>query len=196
MSAVSVVLHPGTNCMSPDTSRMVLDAPSNQGAHQGKRAAETQAQQYDEQPEGLEPRMAGIDSVRRPSPSIQVRCSTTKVEVTIDIGTLNLPCAARILRTSPSPVGLPLRSCWPGPMANREVLWRVNGTRGVMVNQMPLSQIAHASAVDRHLGKACYEDADNTASRFALTHVSNVCGLFPVRSSTTLVTLPKLSRPS
>jgi hypothetical protein len=71
---------------------MVLDAPSNQGAHQGKRAAETQAQQYDEQPEGLEPRMAGIDSVRRPSPSIQVRCSTTKVEVTIDIGTLNLPC--------------------------------------------------------------------------------------------------------
>jgi hypothetical protein len=64
VSAVSVVLHPGTNCISPDTSRMVLDAPSNQGAHQGKRAAETQAQQYDEQPEGLEPRMAGIDSVR------------------------------------------------------------------------------------------------------------------------------------
>jgi hypothetical protein len=35
VSAVSVVLHPGTNCISPDTSRMVLDAPSNQGAHQG-----------------------------------------------------------------------------------------------------------------------------------------------------------------
>src|SRR5258705_8280129 len=59
-----------------------------------------------------------------------------------------------------------------------------------------LSQIAHASTRNRHLGKSCYVDADNTASRFALTHVSNVCGLFPVRSSTTLVTLPKLSRPS
>src|SRR5258705_1607956 len=93
MSAVLVVLHSGTSCMSPDTSRMVLDTPSNQGAHQGKRAAETQAQQYDEQPEGLETRMAGIDSVRRPSPSIQVRCSKIKVGVPIDIGTANFPCS-------------------------------------------------------------------------------------------------------
>ena len=79
--------------MSPDISRMVLDAPSNQGVHQGTRAAEMQAQQYDEQPEGLEARMAAFDSVRRPSPSIQVRRSTTKVGVTIDIGTLNFPCS-------------------------------------------------------------------------------------------------------
>jgi hypothetical protein len=70
---------------------MVVDVPSNQGVHQGTRAAEMQAQQYDEQPEGLEARMAAFDSVRRPSPSIQVRCSTAKVEVTIDIGTLNFP---------------------------------------------------------------------------------------------------------
>src|SRR5260370_4292926 len=93
MSVVLVVLHPGTNCMSPDTSRMVLDTPSNQGVHQGTRAAEMQAQQYDEQPEGLEARMAAFDSVRRSSPSIQVRRSTTKVEVAIDIGILNFPCS-------------------------------------------------------------------------------------------------------
>src|SRR5260370_40304659 len=62
MSVVLAVLHPGTNCMSPDTSRMVLDNPSNQGVHQGTRAAEMQAQQYDEQPEGLEARMAAFDS--------------------------------------------------------------------------------------------------------------------------------------
>src|SRR5260370_40304660 len=73
MSVVLAVLHPGTNCMSPDPSRMVLDNPSNQGVHQGTRAAEMQAQQYDEQPEGLEARMAAFDSVRRSSPSIQVR---------------------------------------------------------------------------------------------------------------------------
>jgi hypothetical protein len=36
---------------------MVLAAPSNQGVHQGTRAAEIRAQQYDEQPEGLEARM-------------------------------------------------------------------------------------------------------------------------------------------
>src|SRR5258708_34257338 len=81
MRVVLAVLHQETNCMSPDTSRMILDAPPNQGVHQGTRAAEIQAQQYDEQPEGLETRMAALDSIRRPSPSIQVRCSTTKVGI-------------------------------------------------------------------------------------------------------------------
>src|SRR5260370_31291012 len=93
MSVVLVVFQPGKNCMSPDTSRMVLDALSNPGVHQGTHAAEMQAQQYDEQPECLEARMAALDSVRQPNPSIQVRCSTTKVGVTIDIGTVNFPCS-------------------------------------------------------------------------------------------------------
>src|SRR5258708_13171739 len=91
MRVVLAVLHQETNCMAPDTSRMVLDAPSNQGVHQGTRAAEIRAQQYDEQPEGLETRMAALDSVRRPSPSIQVQCSTRKVWVTLGISSLFCP---------------------------------------------------------------------------------------------------------
>src|SRR5258708_32189349 len=93
MSVVLVVFQPGSNCMSPDTLRMALAAPSNQGVHQETRAAEMQARQYDEQPEGLEARMAALDSVRRPSLSIQVRRSTTKVGMTIDFGTVNVPCS-------------------------------------------------------------------------------------------------------
>src|ERR1700724_1037189 len=91
MSAVLAVLHPETDCMSPDTSRMVLDAPSSQGVHQGTRAAEIRAQQYDEQPEGLEARMAALDSVRRLSHSIQVQCSTTEVWVALGISSLFCP---------------------------------------------------------------------------------------------------------
>src|SRR5258705_11733665 len=91
MRVVLVVFQPGNNCTSPDTSRMVLAAPSNQGVHQGTRAAELQARQYDEQPEGLEARMAALDSVRRPCPSIQVWCSTTKAGETIACGTVTFP---------------------------------------------------------------------------------------------------------
>src|SRR3977135_4534333 len=93
MSVVLVVLQPGNNCMSPDTSRMVLAAPSNQGVHQETRAVEMQAQRYDERAEGPEARRVALDSVRRPSPSIQVRCSTTKVGMTIDLGTVNFACS-------------------------------------------------------------------------------------------------------
>jgi hypothetical protein len=97
---------------------------------------------------------------------------------------------ARFLCLLDCPRHLPVRR----PMAEREMLWRpITAHNGRWFARCRLSQIAHAN---RHLRKSCYEAADNTASRFALTHVSNVCGLFPVRSSTTLVTLPKLSRPS
>src|SRR5580692_2940100 len=91
MSVVLVVFHRGINCSSLDTSRMVVDVPSNQGVHQGTRAAETQAQQYDEQPEDLETHMAALYSVRRPSPSIRVRRSTTKVGIALGIS--NLLCS-------------------------------------------------------------------------------------------------------
>ena len=72
---------------------MVSGAPSNQGVHQGTRVVEMQARQYDEQSEGPEARMVALDGVRRPSPSIQVRRSTTTVGMTIDFGTVNVPCS-------------------------------------------------------------------------------------------------------
>src|ERR1700704_5775013 len=99
MSVVLVVLQPGNNCMPPDTSRMVLAALSNQGVHQETRAVEMQAQRYDERAGGLEARMVTLDSVRLPGPSIQVRCSTIRVGVTIDLGTMNFP-QWRCARTS------------------------------------------------------------------------------------------------
>src|SRR5258706_14730671 len=91
MSVVMVVFPSETNCTSLDTSRMVLNGPTNQGVPRGTRAAEMQAQQYDEQPEGLESRMAALDSVRRPNPSIQVRRSTTKVGIALGISNLLCP---------------------------------------------------------------------------------------------------------
>jgi hypothetical protein len=43
--------------MSPDISRIVSAAPSNQGVHQAARAVEMQAQQCGERAGGLEARM-------------------------------------------------------------------------------------------------------------------------------------------
>jgi hypothetical protein len=92
-----------------------------------------------------------------------------------------------------------------GPMAEREVLWRLingphkgrgDGSPDRISGQPDLANRLYEHMRNRHLAKSCYEAADNTDSRLALTHVSSVSGLLPVRFSTTLVTLTKLSRPS
>src|SRR5579859_6805188 len=72
------------NCLFRDTSRMALSAPSNRGAHQARRAVGMRTQGYDRRLEGLEARMGVRYSVRRPSPSIQARYSTTKVAAALD----------------------------------------------------------------------------------------------------------------
>jgi hypothetical protein len=118
------------------------------------------------------------------SGTIKLASKTTKGR-SFSFGIKTLP--ARLLKTN----NLPVKSS-PKPLG-----WKTLRNKwGLRRWFTRLSQIAHASTRHRHLGRSCYEDADNTASRFALTHVSNVCGLFPVSSSTTLVTLAKFSRPS